>query len=72
MYECVVPNTHARGSVQIDFPLVTAGLDKHVLDVGFLDRSVLQSDHSGMFVDLRIEDIFGHNPKNLLRINFAI
>jgi hypothetical protein len=27
MYEGVAPNTHARGSVQIDFPLITAGLD---------------------------------------------
>jgi cytoskeletal protein CcmA (bactofilin family) len=24
MHECVVPNTHARGSVQIDFPLLTS------------------------------------------------
>jgi hypothetical protein len=75
MYECVVPNTHERGSVQIDFPLITDGLDEHVLDVGLLDRSVLQSDHSGMFVELRIEGIFGtlvSIPKNLLRINFAI
>jgi hypothetical protein len=62
MYEGVVPNTHARGSVQIDFPLITAGLDEHVLDVRLLDRSVLQSDHSGMFIDLRIEGIFGQHP----------
>jgi hypothetical protein len=34
MYECVVPNTHERESAQIDFSLITAGLDKHVLDVG--------------------------------------
>jgi hypothetical protein len=65
MYEGVIPNTHARGSAQIDFPLITAGLDKHILDVGFLDRSVLQSDHSGMFVDLRIEGIFGQHPDKL-------
>jgi hypothetical protein len=65
MYECVVPNTQARGSAQIDFPLITAGLDEHVLDVGLLDRSVLQSDHSCMFVDLRIEGIFGQHPDKL-------
>jgi hypothetical protein len=41
MYEGIVPKTHARGSIQIYVPLITAGLDKHVLDVGFLDRSVL-------------------------------
>jgi hypothetical protein len=65
MYEGVVRNTHARGSAQIDFPLITAGLDEHVLDVGLLDRSVLQSDHSGMFVDPRIEGIFGQHPDKL-------
>jgi hypothetical protein len=54
IHEGVVSNTHARGSVQIDFPLISAGLDEHVLDVGLLNTSVLQSDHSGMFVDLHI------------------
>jgi hypothetical protein len=55
MHEGSVPNTYARGSVQIDFPLLTSGMVDHVLNVGFLNRSVLQSDHSGMFVDLQIE-----------------
>jgi hypothetical protein len=45
--------------MQIYFPLITAGLAEHVLDVGLLNRYVLQSDHSGMFVDLRIEGFFG-------------
>jgi hypothetical protein len=62
MYEGVILNTPARGSAQLDFPLITAGLNEHVLDVGLLERSVLQSDHSGMFVDLRIEGIFGQHP----------
>jgi hypothetical protein len=65
MYEGVVPNTHARGSAQVGFPLITAGLDEHVLDVGLLDRSVLQRDHSGVFVELRIEGIFGQHPDKL-------
>jgi hypothetical protein len=52
IHEGVVPKTHARGSVQVDFPLITAGLAEHVLDVGLLNRSFLQSDHSGMFIDL--------------------
>jgi hypothetical protein len=60
-----MPNTHARGSTQIDFPLITSGLDEHVADVGLLDRSILQSDHSGMLVDLRIEGIFGQHPDKL-------
>jgi hypothetical protein len=62
MHEGVVPNTHARVSVQIDFPFLTSGLVDHVLDVGMLNRSVLESDHSGMFVDLIIKGIFGQHP----------
>jgi hypothetical protein len=58
LHEGVVPNTRARGSVQIDFPLLTSGLVDHVLDVGLLNRSFLQSYHSGMFVDLQIDGIF--------------
>jgi hypothetical protein len=65
MHEGVVPYTHEWGSVQIEFPLITSGLVDHVLDVGLLNRSVLQSDHSGMFVDLRIEGIFGQNLDKL-------
>jgi hypothetical protein len=65
MHERVVPKTRAWGPVQIDFPLTTAGLAKHALDVGLLNRYVLQSDHSGMFVDLRIEGIFGQHPDKL-------
>jgi hypothetical protein len=41
MHEDGVPNTHARGSVQIYFRLITSGLGEHVLDVGLLNRSVL-------------------------------
>jgi hypothetical protein len=52
MHEGVAPNAHVWGSVQIDFPLITAGLAEHVLEVILLNRSVLQSNHSGMFVDL--------------------
>jgi hypothetical protein len=32
MHEGVAPSTHARGSVQIDFPFITSGLAEHVLD----------------------------------------
>jgi hypothetical protein len=65
MHEGVVPNIHARGSVQIDFPLITAGLAGHVLDVGLLNRSILQSDYSGLFVDLQTERIFAQYPYKL-------
>jgi hypothetical protein len=65
MYEGVVPDTYARGSAQTDFHMITSGLDKHVLDVGLLDRSILQSDQSGMRVDLGMEGIFGQHPDKL-------
>jgi hypothetical protein len=38
---------------------------KHVVDVGMLDRSILQSDYSGMFVDLRIEGTFDQHSDKL-------
>jgi hypothetical protein len=62
MHKGVVPNIHARGSAQIDFLLITSGLDTHVVDGGLLYRSKLKSYHLGMFVDLRIEGIFGQHP----------
>jgi hypothetical protein len=65
MHKGVIPNTHARGSSQIDFPLITSGIYDHVVDVGLVDRSILQSEHSGMFVDLRIEGIFGQHADKL-------
>jgi hypothetical protein len=55
MHKGVVPNTHERVSAQIYCTLITSGLDGHAVDVGLLDSSILQSDQSGMSVDLRIE-----------------
>jgi hypothetical protein len=72
MHEYVVTNTHERGSVQIELPLITSGLAEHVFDVGLLKRYVLQRDHSEMFVDLRIEGIFGHHPDKLAPQKFRI
>jgi hypothetical protein len=65
MHEGVVHNTHARVSVQIYFPLLTSDMVDHVLGVSLLNLSILQSDHSGLFVDLRIEGIFGQHPYKL-------
>jgi hypothetical protein len=65
MCEGVIPKIHARVSAQIDFPLITSGLDEDFVYVGLLDRYILQSDHSGIFVDLRIEGIFGQHPDKL-------
>jgi hypothetical protein len=71
MHEGVVPNTHERGLAQIDFPLITSGLDEHIIDVVFLDRYVLQSDQSGMFVVLGIEVFFGQHPAKLAGNKFC-
>jgi hypothetical protein len=40
-----VPNTHVRGSKQIDFALVTGGIRPCIKAVGLLDESILKSDH---------------------------
>jgi hypothetical protein len=41
----VVPNTHTRGSKQIDFVLTTGRLTDSIEAIGLLDCSVLKSDH---------------------------
>jgi hypothetical protein len=61
----VVPNTHMRGSKQIDFVLTTGGLTDSIKSIGLLDCSVLNSDHRALFIDLCIEDIFGPSPEKL-------
>jgi hypothetical protein len=61
----VVPNTHMRGSKQIDFVLTTGGLTDSIEAIGLLDCSVLNSDHRALFIDLCIEDIFGPSPEKL-------
>jgi hypothetical protein len=52
MHDGVVPNTHMRGSSQIDFPLTSAGLREYIEKVGLLDNSVVHSDRHGMLLDL--------------------
>jgi hypothetical protein len=51
--------------------MITPGLEEHVVYVGLLDRSILKSDHSGMFVDLRKEGIFFQNPYKLAPHQFC-
>jgi hypothetical protein len=52
MHDGVVPNTHMRGSSQIDFPLTPAGLRETIEKLGLLENLVFNSDHRGMFFDL--------------------
>jgi hypothetical protein len=61
----VVPNTHMRGSKQIDFLLPTGGLTDNIEAIGLFDCSVLNSGHRSLFVDLCIEEISGPIPEKL-------
>jgi hypothetical protein len=69
MHDGVVPNTHMRGSSQIDFPLTSAGLREYIEKVGLLDNSVLHSHHRGMFLDLNSR-LFGNNPEKVIPHQF--
>jgi hypothetical protein len=61
----VLPNTHMRGSKQIDFVLTTDGLTDSITAISLLYCSVLNSDHRALFVDLCTEEIFGPSPEKL-------
>jgi hypothetical protein len=65
------PNTHNRGSQQIDFILATARLFQDDIEhAGFLDPSVLGSDHKGMYVDLNIQALIGTGRDHLQKPQF--
>jgi hypothetical protein len=69
MHYGVVPNTHMRGSSQIDFPLTSAGLREYIEKVGLLDNLVLHSDHHGMILDLKSR-LFGKSPEKVIPHQF--
>jgi hypothetical protein len=60
-----VPNTHMRGSTQIDFVLTTGGLTDSIEAIGLLDCSVLNSNHRALLIDLCVKEIFGPSPEKL-------
>jgi hypothetical protein len=62
-----VPNTHVRGSNQIDFALVTDGIRPCIKSIGLLDESILKSDHRAIFTDLDLLLLFGPAPERLER-----
>jgi hypothetical protein len=65
------PNTHNRGSQQIDFVLATARLFQDCIEqAGFLDCSVLVSDHKGMYADLNTHTLIGTGIDHLQRPHF--
>jgi hypothetical protein len=65
-----VHNTHARGSKQIYFVLVTDGIQPCIKAVGILDESIIKSDHTAIFLDLDLLILFGVSLERLERPQF--
>jgi hypothetical protein len=55
-----IPNTHLRGSKQIDFVLTTAGIAPFIQAIGLLDFDVIfRTDHRTFFIDIDMDGFFG-------------
>jgi hypothetical protein len=65
-----VPNTHVRGSKQIDFALVTDVMRPCIKAISLLDESILKSDHRAIFLDLDLLLLFGASLERLERTQF--
>jgi hypothetical protein len=65
-----VPNTHVRGSKQIDFASVTDGIWPCIKDIGLLDESILKSDHRAIVLDLDLSLLLRASPEILERPQF--
>jgi hypothetical protein len=64
-------NTHNRGSQQIDFILASARFIQDGIEhAGFLDPSVLGSDHKGRYADLNTQALIGNQRDHLQRPQF--
>jgi hypothetical protein len=69
--EGTTPNTHNRGSQQIEFMLATARLLQDGIEhAKFLDSSVLVSDHKGMYTDLNTQALIGTGRDHLQKPQF--
>jgi hypothetical protein len=55
-----IPNTHFRGSKQMDFVLTTAGIALFIQSIGLIDFDVIfQTDHRTFFIDIDMGGFFG-------------
>jgi hypothetical protein len=55
-----IPNTHLRGSKQINFVLTTAGITPFIRAIGLLDFDVVfRTDHRAFFIDIDMDGFFG-------------
>jgi hypothetical protein len=69
--EGTTPNTHNRGSQKIDFILASARFIQDGIEyTGFLDPSVLGSDHKGMYADLKTQALIGNARYHLQKPQF--
>jgi hypothetical protein len=66
----ILPNTHNRGTRQIDFVICTEGLLDFIIRVVFLYSSVSGSDHKGLFADLNTAGLAGEGPEGLKKPQF--
>jgi hypothetical protein len=61
-----IPNTHLRGSKQIDFVLTTAGIAHFIQAIGLLDFDVIfGTDHRTFFIDIDMDRFFGSATETL-------
>jgi hypothetical protein len=61
-----IPNTHLRGSKQIDFVLNTAGIAPFIKSIGLLDFDVIfRTDHRTFFIDIDMDGFFGSSMETL-------
>jgi hypothetical protein len=55
-----IPNTHLRGSKQIDCVLTTAGIASFIREIALLDFGVVfRTDHRTLFIDIDMDGFFG-------------
>jgi hypothetical protein len=61
-----IPNTHLRGSKQIDFVLTTTGIAPFIQAIGLLDFDVVfRTDHRTFFIDIEMDGFFGSATEKL-------
>jgi exonuclease III len=58
-----LPNTQARGKVQIDFIFVSPAIE--IKRCGFLPFTAIPSDHRGLWIDFSVQSILGLFPPPL-------
>jgi hypothetical protein len=64
--ETDIPNTHLRGSKQINFVLMTAGIAVFIQAIGLLDFDVIfRNDHRTFFIDIYMDGFFGSARETL-------